>query len=684
MCFPQSNIMQIFIMNFRKNVMISVIPQSFSRPKYRPDIDGMRALAIMSVLLFHAYPSSLSGGFVGVDIFFVISGYLISSIIFRGLSLGSFSFFDFYARRVRRIFPAVTVVILGSFVLGFFLLTPYAFEDLITESPYAAFFVENWRLYVTTGGYWETATELKPFMHFWSLGVEEQYYIFYPLLCYLLWKVNTKHFLIGLICLLFLSLGLCLYDTYHEPVRAFYSLHSRFWELLIGGILAYVELQWPNYKNRIRWKNNSDWFNNILSCIGFILIIYSIIFFSEGEYFPGWRAWFPTVGSVLIIAAGSEAFLNRFIFSNKIIVFVGLISYPLYLWHWPLICIVKNNLAGNQPTGSLMVCLIISSFVLAYLTYALVERKMRSRKATWQMVLCLIVILCVVTLGVKTLVRKSQTMQSILYSGLSVEVQETLKDLPRSQERDLNCEKLFGKGHSVCRSTSANPHILVFGDSHNHIMWKYMYKQKDLPNLYMVGTGGAIIFDKTVRFDERGESGEKKMNLISNVWNVIRTNDEIDTIVLRGFWSTNGANYYSYRYPNLYGRELVVKLWEDLFAELHALNKRVFVVLDNISVDFDPLTKCSKVQRLDIQNKRGTDCIVSYDQIDEGSLWIREFLQKEAKRWDNVSIIDSWQALCDEKGCYLSKEGVPYYRDSNHLSVYGNGKVWELIRDKLN
>lgn len=671
-------------MNFRKNVMISVNPQSFSRPKYRPDIDGMRALAIMSVLLFHAYPSSLSGGFVGVDIFFVISGYLISSIIFRGLSLGSFSFFDFYARRVRRIFPAVTVVILGSFVLGFFLLTPYAFEDLITESPYAAFFVENWRLYVTTGGYWETATELKPFMHFWSLGVEEQYYIFYPLLCYLLWKVNTKHFLIGLICLLFVSLGLCLYDTYNEPVRAFYSLHSRFWELLIGGILAYVELQWPNYKNRIRWENNSDWFNNILSCIGFILIIYSIIFFSEGEYFPGWRALFPTVGSVLIIAAGSEAFLNRFIFSNKIIVFVGLISYPLYLWHWPLICIVKNNLAGNQPTGLLMVCLIISSFVLAYLTYALVERKMRSRKATWQMVLCLVVVLAVVTLGVKTAVRKSQTIQNMLYAGLPEVVQETLKDLPRSEERDSVCENKFGEGHSVCRATVERPHILVFGDSHNHIMWKYMYTQKSLPPLYIVGTGGSIVFDQVAAANAKGHKDEKRMNLVSQVWETLRASQEIDTVVLRAYWLGHlRANLVSSKYPNLKGRELYIQLWQDTLNELEMLNKNVIVVLDNVAVSFNPLTRCSEVERLSLLNKNQKNCLVKYEELSPDDYWIRSFLREEARKHKNVKIVDSWKALCDKNGCYLSQNGIPYYRDTNHLSVYGNGKVWELINNSL-
>ena len=223
-------------------------------------------------------------------------------------------------------------------LLGFYFLTPYELVDLVRESPYAAFFLENWRLYVTTGGYWETATELQPFMHFWSLGVEEQYYIFYPLICFLLWKLSPRWFLASLCFMLLVSLGLCLYDTQNEPVRAFYSLHSRFWELLIGGVLAYVELKWPNYK-KVSLKQDS--IDNVLSLIGIGLIVLSIIFFEEGVGFPGWRALLPTVGSVLIIAAGGKAYLNKYVLSNRILVFIGLISYPLYLWHWPFICIFK-------------------------------------------------------------------------------------------------------------------------------------------------------------------------------------------------------------------------------------------------------------------------------------------------------------------------------------------------------
>lgn len=665
--------------------MISVSPQSFSRPKYRPDIDGMRALAIMSVLLFHAYPSSLPGGFVGVDIFFVISGYLISSIIFRGLSLGSFSFFDFYARRVRRIFPAVTVVILGSFVLGFFFLTPYAFEDLITESPYAAFFVENWRLYVTTGGYWETATELKPFMHFWSLGVEEQYYIFYPLLCFLLWKASARRFLLGLCFMLFISFGLCLYDTYSEPVRAFYSLHSRFWELLIGGTLAYVELQWPNYKSLKLQQNCSVWTDNVLSAVGLALIICSIIFFKEGEYFPGWRALFPTVGSVLIIAAGSEAFINKSIFSNKIVVFIGLISYPLYLWHWPLICIAKNNLAGSQPTGWLMICLILLSFILAYLTYALVERKMRSRKATWQMVLCLVVILAIVTLGVKTVVRKSQTIQNMLYAGLPEAVQETLKEFPRSEERDVICEAKFGGGHSICRSTSDRPATLLFGDSHNHIMWHYLYRQSNLPGFYIVGSGGSVIFENVLLIGADGKPNVERMKRTNQVWEALRESPEIKTVILRGFWVGNyRSSLISEENPSLQGQTLLKKLWQDTFVKLEQMQKKVVLVLDNVDVPFNPLTNCSDVQRVKLSSKSLSQCMVDLENISEDQKVMRSFLITEAKKWKNVKVIDSWSVLCKDNQCPLVREGRPLYKDENHLSIFGNEIIWPLIKGNIN
>lgn len=662
--------------------MVSTTPQSFSRPKYRPDVDGMRALAILSVLFFHAFPETLPGGFVGVDIFFVISGYLISSIIFRGLTLGTFSFFDFYARRVRRIFPAVTVVLLGSFVLGYFFLNPNDLKDLVEESPYAAFFLENWRLYVTTGGYWETATELKPFMHFWSLGVEEQYYIFYPLICFLLWKVSAKRFLLSLLLMLAVSLALCLYDTYNDQVRAFYSLHSRFWELLIGGVLAYVELQWPQYKERLGLVNR----DNFISALGVALILLSILFFEEGKGFPGWRALFPTIGSVLIIAAGSEALLNKHLFSNRVAVFIGLISYPLYLWHWPFISIFRNNLAGDTPQGWLALIIIVSSFIMAYLTYALIERPMRSKKATWQLVLCLVVVLAVVSIGFKTALRKSEDLnQAFLYAGLDETVQNAAKRLPRSERSDRSCTSLFGKGFSVCRTLGDQPRILLFGDSHAQLMWDYIGQDKTAPSLYLVATAGLIAFDKTSIFETNGQERTAIRKLTDRIWEVVRDNSTIDTVILRGFWlSHHQLTLRSSKHPELTGDELYQQLWKDTFSELHSLNKKVILVLDNISVPFNPLIKFSAVERVSLLDKTKENYQVPFSDLSEDEMRIRAFLKTEAKKWDNVQIVDSWDALCDQKGCYILKDKVPYYRDDDHLSYYGSGKVWELIKQALN
>lgn len=659
----------------------SVKPQSFTRPKYRADIDGMRAIAILSVLFFHAFPSSIPGGFIGVDIFFVISGYLISSIIFRGLQHNTFSFFDFYARRVRRIFPAVAVVILGSFILGFFLLTSYEYEELVRESPYAAFFLENWRLYKETGGYWDIGTELKPYMHFWSLGVEEQYYIFYPLICFVLWKFSKKAFLGGLLFMFAVSFGLCLYDTVNEPIRAFYSLHSRFWELLVGGILAYVELQWPDFKENNRFAFFKD---NLLSFLGMVFIFTALVVFKEGGGFPGWRALFPTIGAVLIICAGERAWINKYILSNKAFVFIGLISYPLYLWHWIFICIFRNNLEGQLPTGGLMWVLIGASVLMAYLTYILIERPMRSLKASWKLVGVLTIALLLVTIGHKTLLRKSATLQAFVYGGTSVQQIRDIRHSPHVDPVDSVCESKFGKNFLVCRATTSHPNTVIYGDSHNHLMWKYLHGKTGLPSFYLVGADAEVVFEGV--YSKGADKSVLERNLA--FWKAIRTSPEIKTVVLRGFWS----GYYdrelerylpSGKVEDISGKEAIERLWRELFAEMKSLGKDVILVLDNVVVDFDPVKRCLAVQRVTLKPKPGDECILPYKDIVQINYDSRDFLIREAKKWQNVKIIDSWDILCNDKGCYLAKGEVPYYQDSNHLSPYGNELLWPLLEKAI-
>lgn len=382
--------------------------------------------------------------------------------------------------------------------------------------------------------------------------------------------------------------------------------------------------------------------------------------------------------------AENTAFLNQKIFANRIAVFIGLISYPLYLWHWPLICIARNNLGGELPTGSLMAGILVLSFVLAYLTYTLVERPMRSHKATWRLVLSCLLILALVTIGTKTLIRRSQTVENLLYSGLPVEVQETLKNLPRSEERDSICENKFGADHSVCRATTEKPSVLVFGDSHSHIMWNAMYQRDDLPSLYMVGSGGSIVFDGLINKNGAGAYEYEKAERTTRVWNVVRNSPEIKTIVLRGFWSSNfRSDLLSTKYPKLKGEALVKQHWVDLFTEMARLNKRLIIVLDNVDAPFNPLLKCISIQRVSLGIKNDQMCLLRYDEINQDQYKTREYLRNEATKWPNVKIVDAWEALCDENGCYLVRDKTPYYRDGNHLSVYGNKLVWELINRNL-
>ena len=662
--------------------MVSTTPQSFSRPKYRPDVDGMRALAILSVLFFHAFPESLPGGFVGVDIFFVISGYLISSIIFRGLTLGTFSFFDFYARRVRRIFPAVTAVLLGSYILGFYLLSPEELLDLIRESPYAAFFLENWRLYVTTGGYWETATELKPFMHFWSLGVEEQYYIFYPLICFLLWKASAKRFLLSLFVMLAVSLVLCLYDTYNDPVRAFYSLHSRFWELLIGGVLAYVELKWPDYKEKIISYWSLEAKNNALSAIGLGLILGAVFFFEEGKYFPGWRALLPTMGSVLIIAAGAGACINKYVFSNKLAVFIGLISYPLYLWHWPFICIFRNNLAGDLPQGFLMLGLIAASFVMAYLTYTFIERPMRSKAANWKLVLILVALLALTSEGTKEFVRKSDFAKQAMNIERAADYVPLARDVPKTFRRDNLCLGKFGEGFENCHTFGQNPSVVLFGDSHAHMLLGYLQGKQNLPDFYLIANDGMIIFDNAHAI--RRDRDLNNMALVNHFWSVVENSPDVKTIILRGYWGHYLKDSIKSEVNDSWSpQELFIQHWTRLLERMVSKGKKIVVVLDNPELKSSVVKKCISTRRIQLAEPCQSE--IPADQVDIYHWQAKQLLLETLKPFmgKGVTVIDISDTLCSKGKCSVMMDNKLLYIDNNHLSLYGSEVVWPLIEKAI-
>lgn len=297
-------------------------------PAYRADVDGLRALAIIPVLLFHAFPSAVPGGFVGVDIFFVISGFLISSIIFRGLQRERFSFAGFYANRIKRIFPALLLVLVVCTVFGWFSLLPDEYAQLGKHIFGGAGYVENLVLR-REAGYFDTSSSLKPLMHLWSLGIEEQFYLTYPLLLWAVWRLRGN-LLAVIVPLVLLSFSLNVWQIRSDAVSSFFLPQMRFWELWVGGALAYLDIFRPHVGRRPAGKgiiSSAAIIPNILSIVGMVLIAVALLRVRESA-FPGWWALLPVGGAALLIVAGPAAWINRRILSNRVAVFVGLISYP--------------------------------------------------------------------------------------------------------------------------------------------------------------------------------------------------------------------------------------------------------------------------------------------------------------------------------------------------------------------
>lgn len=356
--------------------------------KYRPDIDGLRAVAVLAVIGFHAFPAWVPGGFVGVDVFFVISGYLISGIIFSALERDRFSFRDFYARRIRRIFPALVLVLAAAYAAGWLLLFADRFAELSKQIAGGAAFVANivlWR----EAGYFDGASDTKPLLHLWSLGVEEQFYLVWPLVAWLAWQRRID--LLAVTLAVFLaSMSFNLDRIRRDLIGTFYAPHTRFWELMAGAALVQLSSMparltaTASIRDRCRALTSTSARRTAISVAGAALVVASIFYIDQSRHFPGRWAALPVAGAALLVAAGPDAFINRSVLAVPFLVRIGLISYPLYLWHWPLLTMARL-MTGEAPSAALRWAAVAVSFVLAWLTYAIVERPIRfgpRRRAT--------------------------------------------------------------------------------------------------------------------------------------------------------------------------------------------------------------------------------------------------------------------------------------------------------------
>jgi len=338
---------------------------------YRPEIDGLRALAIIPVIFFHAGFEHFQGGFIGVDVFFVISGYLISSIILKEVSTGTFTLKNFYERRARRILPALFLVVFASIPLALLWMPPADMLDFSQSLISIPLFFSNFLFYYESG-YFDSAMEIKPLFHTWSLAVEEQFYMLFPLLIIFLWKFKTKKISIIISILFVVSLIAAELLVNSNKMIAFFMLFTRAWELLLGFGVAFIEF------NRVK-PIYSVFFRNMLSFIGLFLISYSVMYFDKNTPVPGLYALIPTIGTSLIIAFSYNTYVSRLL-SNRLFVGIGLISYSAYLWHQPIFAFLRIYRFGDDKFGMLISAILIT-FLLSFLTWKFIEKPFRSRDA---------------------------------------------------------------------------------------------------------------------------------------------------------------------------------------------------------------------------------------------------------------------------------------------------------------
>lgn len=629
---------------------------------YRPDIDGLRAFAIISVVLFHEFPVSIKGGFVGVDVFFVISGYLISSIIFKSCEAGSFSYVDFYIRRIKRIFPALSVVLISCMLVGWLVLLPDEYAQLGKHVLSGVGFVSNlvlWR----ESGYFDTAAELKPLLHLWTLGVEEQYYIVWPLLVALIWK-RAHNFLLLLVPVLVLSFALNLWWVNERPTAAFFLPMARFWELMIGSLLAFVVLHRQHWLERIRAHVHADWF----SASGFCLLVLSFFIIDKDSEFPGWWALMPTLGTFLLIYAGRGAWLNAHVLGNKWVVYVGLISYPLYLWHWPVL--VLGRLAGINEIIFGKLALVILALVLAMMTYHWIEAPIRrtSKHAGTVAVLLSIMMLLVAAFGAALMflvkpMNSSKEIQQIVSAAGEWDYPGRLKNF-------------YFNGHLFRQQGNSEAQTILFiGDSNIEQYYpRAEYQLEKNPksmNLVFATSGGCPPVPHLLE--------RKHPNCLGFVDSAMAyaNGDDVKTIVVGAQWFgylTGAGGYYfedkSGRFPLQVGSEgylLAMSSLQEMLTRFVKNRKQVFLI-GSIPVgrENDP----KEMIKRSITNEQFVS--VSGNAISKVAFMstyksIQDNLSKVALASGAV-LISPTDYLCDEIICpSVTLSGDPIYKDTSHL-----------------
>ena len=664
--------------------------------KYRAEIDGLRALAVLPVIFFHAGFELFGGGFVGVDVFFVISGYLITTIIISEMGEGKFSIVNFYERRARRILPALFFVMAACIPFAGMWLSPIDLKDFGQSLVAVSIFSSN-ILFWLESGYFDTASELKPLLHTWSLAVEEQYYIIFPLFMIATWRLGLIWILTSLSIIFFVSLGIAQWGAYNAPSAAFYLLPSRGWELLIGVFAAFY------LRHNTYLKSHTA--NQFLSSLGFCMIIFSIIMFDENTPFPSFYTLIPTLGTgLLILCAVPKTFINRLL-SFKPIVGIGLISYSAYLWHQPLLAFARHKLFFDGVSNILLIILCILSLFMAWISWQFVEKPFRDRVKIGRRSIFILSISLIITFSAIGfyIYKISHMPSSVSLSDKQIEFPVKYNGIihngkncsfPELKSPDDLCE-IQGEG-------KANKIILI-GDSHARVLSESFYSSSHMFESFidLSASGCPFLLDVNINIGKTVSCSSDYQLARKNI--LLAKTDSIVVYQARlplyfygnGFDNGKvGGNEMrskvslsnSFTKSKEDSQEIFINSLSDSLEFIAKTNKSLFIILPSFSNGWNPLQRLTSIEKNMLSFVEAKDLLsIPKDRMENRVSFLVEVIDKISQKHPNIILINPNDIFCSEFLCSpVTRNGELLFTDKDHFSLKANNIILDKILISLN
>lgn len=651
--------------------------------QYIPSIDGLRAIAVLGVVLFHFFPEQWPGGFVGVDVFFAISGYLVTKIIQQSIDEKRFSFIEFYRRRIRRLLPALLTVLISSFIVAFFTLLNSEIQAFGRHLFAGTFFFSNIQFF-SEAGYFDKASEAKPLLHLWSLSLEEQFYFFWPVILMALYKLRRfsprDRFIETALCVLcVVSLALSIYYTAHYQKLAFFNLPFRLWELGAGGLLAIIEAR--SGFVRLLSSPLGRW----LPPIGLLTILVTYFTYTKDTAFPGIAALLPILGTLGVLVNSRRSDGLARLLESRVLIYIGKVSYPFYLWHWPIFSF-NYVICGGQSSVLHLVLLILVSFGLACLTYELIEK----RPSTSRVKSIPILLTANFVIGLIGLSAGSSTFKEIRPSYLSkvdpvLESKVAFLGAHQNLRKSGFCTSNGFANLELCAIHDENkaPTIALIGDSHAHHWFpgisKHLPKEENLVLLAKSGTP-PLIGLKSRRSPDADMESELSFVLKSPT---------IKTVILAGFWSNyfeergtlvSGYQYkntvYSAKAPNASQAELLTTHLIRTLGALSRAGKKIIFLYDTPALSFD-LENCLPRPFRPSKNPKCTYKMA--EELGKQKSYREAFAPILHKR--EIQTGDPLKLMCPKEFCPLRVGDFFLYSDSHHFSVWGSEYIAGQMHD---